>query len=113
MKSSLQSNRILHLTLKAKPFEVMLKGEKRIEFRQPSKWLLSRLAPTKNYELIKFVNGYGNDKPFFIAKYLGWEFHNEKSTTQEYSNGLRVDIEKGIIKISIGEIAESGNLNNK
>ena len=91
--------RILHLSLNAKAFEVMLKGERKVETRRPSKWLLSRLAPAKNYDLIKFVNGYGNDKPFFIAEYLGWETSKGKSETNSE-----------IIKIHFGKIIEQGNI---
>ena len=113
MKLSSQPNRILHLTLKEKSFEVMLNGEKKVEYRQPSKWLFSRLSPAKTYDQIKFVNGYGNDKPFFTAKYLGWEVHKDKAAIQEFSNGLRVSIDTGIVKIYIGEISERGNINLK
>lgn len=55
----------------------MVTGEKREEFRKPSKWMLSRMfnknkdgsKSFKKYDLVKFVNGYGNDKPYFIAEF--------------------------------------------
>lgn len=109
MNSSV-NNRVLHLTLKAEPFEVMLKGEKKTEYREPSKWILSRLNPTKKYDLIKFVNGYGSDKPFFVAKFLGWEFHKGEPTDKVFSNGLIIKIETGVVKIHFGEVSETGNL---
>lgn len=100
--------RILHLTLKKLPFDVMITGEKRIEYRGSSKWMLSRLED-KDYELIKFVNGYGNDKPYFFSKYEGWEIEMFDNVIN-YSNGLIVESNKGTIKIKLGKIIEKGNL---
>jgi hypothetical protein len=106
-------NRVLHLTLNRKSFEIMVTGEKFIEYRKPTTWILSRLSPTKSYDQIKFVNGYGNKRPFFNAKYLGWEVHKDETAIQEFSNGLKVTIETGVVKIFIGEIFEKGNINVK
>jgi hypothetical protein len=100
--------RILHLTLKKLPFDVMLSGEKRIEYRISSQWMMSRLEG-KNYDLIKFVNGYGIDKPYFFSKYEGWEIEMNDNVIN-YSNGLIVESKKGTIKIKLGEIIEKGNL---
>jgi hypothetical protein len=109
MKTVVKRSHILHLTLNAKSFEVMVNGEKIVEYRQPSKWLLSRISLT-SYDKIKFVNGYGSTRPFFVARYLGWEVHDDKLAIEEFSNGLRVNIKPGIIKIKIGEICEKGNI---
>lgn len=90
------------------PFEVMVKGEKNSEFRRPSDWIKSRLL-SKSYDVVKFVNGYGADKPYFIAKYLGFiRTHSDTSIT--YSNGLIVNVEEGDYIIHLGEIIETGNL---
>ena len=40
----------------------MVTGKKTIEYRRPSKWIKDRLVD-KEYEVVKFVNGYGDDKP--------------------------------------------------
>jgi len=101
--------RILHLTLSKMPFEVMVTGEKSTEYREPSKWILSRLQG-KDYDLIKFVNGYGSEKPYFIAKYRGWEIETNPYSV-DFSNGLKVTTKKGTVKIYAGEIVERGNLN--
>ena len=100
--------RILHLTLSKIPFEVMVTGEKSTEYRVPSKWILSRLQG-KDYDLIKFVNGYGSDKPYFIARFKGWDFESNDCTVF-FSNGLKVDSKKGMVKIYVGEIVERGNI---
>ena len=101
--------RILHLTLSKMPFEVMVTGEKSTEYREPSKWILSRLQG-KDYDLIKFVNGYGSNKPYFLAKFRGWEVETNPYSV-EFSNGLKVTTKKGTVKIYTGEIVERGNLN--
>lgn len=96
--------------LSKEPFDVMVTGEKTTEFRKPSKWILSRIEG-KNFEVVKFVNGYGKDNPYFIAKFRGWEKEiNPYEVT--YSNGLRVKSDVGTIKIYIGEIIEKGNLSS-
>jgi hypothetical protein len=98
----------LYLSLKKEPFEVMVTGEKVIEYREPTKWILSRIEG-KEYDLIKFVNGYGADKPYFICEFGAWSrsYHNEFIT---YSNGLTVDIAPWTICIHLGKIIETGNL---
>jgi hypothetical protein len=106
--SNLSVLKVLHLTLSKLPFEAMVSGEKKIEYRAPSKWILSRLKE-KNYDLIKFVNGYGNEKPYFISKYNGFEIEKIPKTIK-YTNGLVVDCKIGTIKIYLGEIIEIGNI---
>lgn len=68
--------KILHLSLKKEPFEVMVTGEKNQEFRKPTKWILSRLynkdGTPKHYDVVKFTNGYGKDKPQFVCEYKGF-----------------------------------------
>jgi hypothetical protein len=105
--------KILHLTLKKKAFDVMITNEKKIEYRKENQWIRSRLLTSngtrKDYDIIKFVNGYGKDKPYFLAKYNGFNFsHNDYIT--EFSNGLQVNVNKGDIRIYLGEIIEIGNL---
>jgi hypothetical protein len=100
--------RILYLTLKKPQFQVTFSGEKKSEFRRPSKWIESRLV-NKEYDQIKFTNGYGSDKPFFICECLGWSFAKPNSHT--YSNGLVVNVSEGYFEIKLGEIISSGNIN--
>lgn len=99
----------LHLTLHLSAFEVMVTGEKRLEFRKPGKWINSRLfrkdGTKKQYDFIKFVNGYGDDKPYFICKYMGFEY---EYGTFLYSNGLEVEVSNDYA-IKCGDITEIGN----
>jgi hypothetical protein len=103
----------LHLTLSKKPFEVMVTGEKAVEYRKPTAWIKSRLldkqGEAKKYDQVKFVNGYGADKPYFIAKFKGFIL-NPYPQEIEFSNGLIVNVSPDDIKILIGEIIEKGNL---
>jgi len=108
--------KVLHLTLSKKPFEVMVTREKTDEFRGDSMWIGSRLyhsearfGQKKHYDLVKFVNGYGDDKPYFIAEYRGFDRAIE-TTRFEYSNGLVVVVLRGEYIIHLGKIIETGNL---
>lgn len=113
----LTGKKVLHLSLKKEPFEVMVTGEKDVEFRKRTDWLKSRLFDkqlhVKKYDVIKFVNGYGNDKPYFIClPDKGDCFFDYAKTdyTRYYSNGLTVEIKQGDCRIWLGEILETGNL---
>ena len=109
----MKEKKTLHLTLSKKPFEVMVTGEKPEEFRKPSDWIESRLfnkdGSKKEYDLVKFVNGYGADKPYFSAIYGGF-FPSIINKTVQYSNGLKVDVEPGDYVLMLGDIIETGNL---
>ena len=106
--------RVLNLTLHKKAFEVMVTGEKWEEFRKRSKWIISRLMDDrfspKKYDVIKFTNGYGNDKPFFVCEYEGFLECYMSVAERRYSNGLTVnDIGKGDFIIYCGKVIEVGN----
>jgi hypothetical protein len=109
------SNSILRLTLQRKPFEVMLSGEKKSEYRKNSDWIRSRLFDRNNifrhYELIQFTNGYNSDSPFFACEFKGVTIVNYTMPLIQFSNGLIVDnIVKGDFIIHCGMIVFHGNL---
>lgn len=104
----MNQKRTLYLTLSKKAFDVMVTGEKSIEYRKFSNWIISRLLK-KKYDFVKFTNGYGADRPYFIARYSGWEVEHCQNW-KKYSNGLEVDCPPGTVKIYIGNIVEKGNL---
>ena len=97
----------LHLTLHKKAFDVMITGAKRFEIRKPSAWIKSRLfgknGNPKTYEAVHFTQGYGKNRPFFMAKFIGFGEVKEK-TNWEYSNGLAVETEPGDYMIVFGDI---------
>jgi hypothetical protein len=104
--------KILQLTLKKPPFEVMVTGEKHFEIREKSRWMTMRLYDKdgyqKTYDLIKFVNGYGKNRPYFIAKYL--DFCTIYCMDEAFSNGLKLKFNDEKWIIYFGEIIEIGNL---
>lgn len=106
--------KILYLTLKKKPFDVMKIGEKKSEYRMNSKWIRSRLfnkdGTKRKYDYVKFTNGYGKTRPCFIVKFLNFEKIYELKKI--YSNGLIVNYpknENGYFKINLGDIVNNHN----
>ncbi len=63
--------RTLKLTLTRRWFDMVASGEKREEYRRPSRWILSRLEG-KSYDAVEFRNGYGRDAPAVVVAYRGW-----------------------------------------
>jgi hypothetical protein len=101
----------LTLALKKLPFDVMVTGEKSREYRKPSKWIKSRLykhGAKREYEFIKFVNGYGAHRPYFVCEFL-YFFKSSEIENIQFSNGLVVDVERGDFVIALGEIIEKSD----
>jgi len=106
----------LKLTLSKAPFEVMVTGEKKEEFREGGSWIRSRLFnkddTEREYDLIEFTNGYGAHRPSFTCKFDGFVECYMNVATREYSNGLKVEgIGKGDFVILCGEVTEIRNYN--
>jgi len=101
----------LKLTLKKLPFEIMVSGEKKIEYRTPSQWIESRLYDKENkkrkYNFVEFTNGYGKNRPYFKALYNG--FYISDNINKIYSNGLEIMYTDPIYCIKIGRIIEIKN----
>ncbi len=113
--SEYDDENVLKLTLKMSAFEIMVTGEKTSEFRTRKDWIETRLyelalpgRPRKVYQYVTFVNGYGDDKPWFTTTYAGFTFHNTL-LPRTYSTGLQV---KGhdIYEICLGPVVAAGNL---
>jgi hypothetical protein len=106
-------DKILFLALYKEAFDVMVTGEKDKEYRKPSDWIKSRVlnkdGTAREYDYIKFVNGYGSDKPYFIIEFIQL-FTSVKPIQYTYSNGLKVDVEVNDFVIQLGGIVEKGNL---
>ena len=102
----------LTLALKKLPFDVMVTGEKSREYRKPSPWIKSRLydkhGAKREYEFIKFVNGYGAHRPYFVCEFLHF-FKAWETQVLKFSNGLVVDVERGDFVIALGEIIEKSD----
>jgi hypothetical protein len=65
--------RTLELTIKRQWFDMVSSGEKKEEYRKSSKWIGSRLFG-KDYDTVRFRNGYRADSPVCVCEYLGWTF---------------------------------------
>ncbi|HET8738051.1 MAG TPA: hypothetical protein VFM69_15780 [Pricia sp.] len=115
--------KILKLTLHKKAFEVMVTGEKTWEFRSKTDWIMSRLwnvdkkklypaklYTRKHYDFVEFTNGYGKDRPYFKCEFLDF-MENIDPFVREYSNGLKVKVEKGDQIIVLGKIVNIKNWN--
>lgn len=101
----------LKLTLKKQWFDLMITGEKDFEIRRKSDWIISRLFDKKgllrNYDTVKFTNGYGSDKPFFIVEWKG--FHRVREGEEwTFSNGEVLTVGEPSYKILLGEVLEYG-----
>ncbi len=98
--------KVLKLTLKKKWFDLMQSGEKKIEFRDPSDWIFSRLLDEngneKEYDLIEFRNGYGKNAPSFCCEFLGWDI--EEKQTEYIFGSVKIISEVGMIKIFLGKV---------
>jgi ASC-1-like (ASCH) protein len=112
----LTNKKVLRLTLKKEPFDVMVTGEKKEEYRTLSKWINSRLLDKdrrkKHYDYIEFTNGYGKDKPRFICEYNSFYYHHFQESTKKifYSNGFELLLESSYVVILLGEIIYKENL---
>ena len=108
-----QGARVLRLSLKKQWFDLMVTGEKNLEVRKPSQWMMSRLEgrepmPEGLYDFVLFTNGYGRTKPWFSCRYEGWckaDCHHRR-----HYGGHVVAVERGDIKIFLGPVLQSGNL---
>jgi hypothetical protein len=111
INGDLDSKKTLKLTLSKKPFEVMITGEKTEEFREVKKWTTSRLynkdGSKKEYKYVKFTNGYGKDRPYFICIFNRTYIGN--NIKRKYSNNLNLSFENEIYVIELGEIIITKN----
>ncbi len=101
--------KILRLTLKKEPFDVMVTGEKKCEYRNPSKWIYSRLynkmGMPKHYDFVEFTNGYGKGKPMFLCEYKGFIQLSHGIHTEPYSNGFHIGfLTETTIQINLGKV---------
>lgn len=80
----------LHLSLYKKWFDEILQGTKKIEYREIKPYYDRLLM--KDYDEVKFVNGYGKDRPYLVI------------------NIVKIIKSKEFFEIHLGNIIETGNL---
>jgi hypothetical protein len=106
--------KILHLTLKKKWFDMILSGEKKEEYREIKSywWIrlvqcgefdLMKIIMTKDYDTIKFTNGYQKNAPWFLIECKGIDIG---SAVPEWSDNWQWDV----FRIKLGEIIDGNCL---
>tara|TARA_Y100000593_G_C4124738_1_gene244399 strand:+ start:66 stop:416 length:351 start_codon:yes stop_codon:yes gene_type:complete len=64
-------NKILHLNLYRKYFDEIANGTKTIEYRDKTDYWKKRIE-NREYDVIKFRNGYAKNAPTMLVEYKGW-----------------------------------------
>jgi len=104
--------KVLKLNLKTEPFNVMVTGEKKIEYRDIKKWSSSRLinkdGSSKHYDYVRFQIAYKSTYPYFFCVYKGFE--KVTGVDIKYSNGFKVKFDDERYAIHLGDILLIGNL---
>ena len=64
--------KILHLNLYRKYFDAIVNGTKTIEYRDKTDYWKKRIEG-REYDIIKFRNGYATDAPTMLVEYLVYD----------------------------------------
>ena len=64
--------KILHLNLYRKYFDAIVNGTKIIEYRDKTDYWKKRIEG-REYDIIKFRNGYATDAPTMLVEYNGYD----------------------------------------
>ena len=64
--------KILHLNLYRKYFDAIANGTKVFEYRQKTDYWKKRIEG-REYDIIKFRNGYAKDAPTMLVEYNGYD----------------------------------------
>jgi hypothetical protein len=91
----MKKNDTLTLTLHAWWFNEIYQGRKINEYREDSdhwrKRLLDKNGKLKKFKCVKFINGYGDHRPYMLVEWLACEYFGE-------------------FDIHLGKILETGNM---
>lgn len=103
--------RILHLTLKKRWFDMILSGEKPEEYRENKPYWQKRLIDynscrvcIKSFDYVVFKNGYSKTARMMKVKWLGTQLG--KPAFKWYG----AETDKQVFVISLGEIVETQNI---
>lgn len=106
----LKDKKILQFNLKKLPFEVMVTGEKNIEYRDIKPWTNSRLlnkdGSIRHYDYVKFTLGHGGTNPYFICEFKGIEKVGNVHVC--YSNGFEINFDNERWGIKLGNVIIKG-----
>lgn len=71
-----EGKEVLHLVLMKDPFERIMNGSKKIEYRDRTDYWKKRIEH-KEYDYIKFRNGYAKNAPTMLVEYKGWNVNED------------------------------------
>ena len=72
----MSGNKTLHLNLYRKYFDEIAEGTKTIEYRNKTDYWKKRIE-NRQYDYIKFRNGYYKDAPTMLVEYKGYDIGKE------------------------------------
>ena len=75
MFEMMEEEEILHLNLYRKYFDQIAEGTKTIEYRDKTDYWKKRLE-NREYDVIKFRNGYAKNAPTMLVEYKGLNLDN-------------------------------------
>lgn len=104
--------KVLFFNLKLEPFNVMVTGEKKIEYRDKGNYWDKRLTiqdgTPKSFDYVKFRHAYDSKNPFFICRYEGLK--TVKNIHVKYSTGFETNFDEEKWGVILGEIVLIGNM---
>ena len=84
--------KILHLNLYRKYFDAIADGTKTIEYRDKTDYWKKRIEG-REYDIIKFRNGYAKDAPTMLVEYEGYNIGFNVLSEEKYMINLGKIIE--------------------
>ena len=101
--------KILHLNLYRKYFDAIVNGTKVFEYRQKTDYWKKRIDG-REYDIIKFRNGYAKDAPTMLVEYGGYKEvirtgHGNGVEYEGYDVGFNALCEEKYM-INLGKIIE-------
>ena len=72
MLELMEEEEVLHLNLYRKYFDAIANGTKTIEYRDKTDYWKRRIEG-REYDIIKFRNGYATDAPTMLVEYNGYD----------------------------------------
>ena len=89
--------KILHLNLYRKYFDAIADGTKTIEYRDKTDYWKKRIEG-REYDIIKFRNGYAKDAPTMLVEYKGYNIGFNVLCEEKYMINLGK-----VIEVNYGE----------
>ena len=89
----IKNMKILHLNLFRKYFDQIADGTKTIEYRDRTDYWKKRIE-YREYDMIKFRNGYAKNAPTMLVEYKGWDVNEDGDFELYLGKIMEVSYEK-------------------